>query len=136
GEHGRRALKIGRERGVNIGSAAFSMARKAGRSVWAVRRPLVRVTRRVGKLGEQYRGYREEWAVEREIERLVDGSDPILFGPWTSEVGYEALYWLAFVRWVKMHYRLKTDRLAVMSRGGVASWYADVTPRYVEIFDL
>ena len=134
-QRGRKTVKVGRERGMNVGAAAVNLTRKSWRRVWGFRRPFVRAGRRMERLGEQYGALREEWAVERELDAIVDGQDPILFGPWTSEVGYEALYWIAFVRWVKMTYRLKTDRLAVMSRGGVSSWYADITPRYLEIFD-
>ncbi len=132
---GARAGRIARERSMNLATAIANLTRKAGRSVWGWRRPFVRSARRAERLSEQYAWYRKEWAVEREIARIVEGDDPILFGPWTSEVGYEALYWVAFTRWVKMTHRLKSERLAVMSRGGVASWYADVAPRYVEIFD-
>ena len=134
-QRSRRLLKIGTERTVNVKAAATNLTRKAGRRVWGLRRPFVRGARQVGRLNEQFQSHREEWAIEREIEAAVAGDEPILFGPWTSEVGYEALYWVAFVRWVKTQYRLKTDRLTVMSRGGVGSWYADVTPRYIEIFD-
>ncbi|MBI4886450.1 MAG: hypothetical protein HY824_05120 [Acidobacteria bacterium] len=134
-QHGQRIVKVGREHGMNVAAATVNLTRKAWRRVRGLRRPFVRAGRRVERLGEQYGALREEWAVERDIESLVDGGEPILFGPWTSEVGYEALYWVAFVRWVKMTYRLRTDRLAVMSRGGVSAWYADITPRYLDIFD-
>ena len=134
-QRGRKVVKVGRERGVNVGAAAINLTRKSWRRLLGLRRPFVRTGRRVERLGEQYTAMREEWAVERELEQIVDRGGPVLFGPWTSEVGYEALYWIAFVRWVKMTYRLKTERLAVMSRGGVAPWYADITPRYLEIFD-
>jgi hypothetical protein len=45
------------------------------------------------------------------------------------------LYWIPFIRWVKAAYRLKPEQLIAVSRGGVASWYADLTSSYVEIFD-
>jgi len=134
-ERSRRVAKIGRERSMNLGVAFVNLTRKAGRRAWGLRRPFVRAAHRVDRWSEQYQSQREERSIEREIERIVDGQEPILFGPWTSEVGYEALYWVAFTRWVKMAYRLKPNRLAVMSRGGVASWYGDVADRYVEIFD-
>ncbi len=90
---------------------------------------------RTHRLQEQWTSHRQEWSVEREIERVVSGSAPIVIGPWVSEVGYEALYWVPFVRWVKAAYRLKPERLLVLSRGGVDSWYGDITPNYLEIFD-
>jgi hypothetical protein len=73
--------------------------------------------------------------VERDLERIVSGSGPILAGPWLSEVGYEVLYWVPFLRWVAAAYRLPPERLVIVSRGGTASWYGAVATRYVEIFD-
>ena len=66
---------------------------------------------------------RDEWAAERELERIVSGSGQILVGPWISEVGYEVLYWVPFLRWVSAAYRIPPERFIVMSRGGTASWY-------------
>ena len=54
-------------------------------------------------------------AVERELERIVSGSGHILVGPWISEVGYEVLYWVPFLRWLKAAYRIPGDRIVVMS---------------------
>jgi hypothetical protein len=73
--------------------------------------------------------------VERELERVVAGEAPIIIGPWLSEVGYEVLYWIPFVRWVSAAYRVAPARLVAMSRGGTAAWYSDVATKYVEIFD-
>ena len=84
---------------------------------------------------EQFQAYRAEWRVEREIERVVSGSEPLVVGPWLSEVGYEVLYWVPFVRWVKAAFRIDPSRMIVMSRGGAGSWYADITPNYVDVFD-
>ena len=80
--------------------------------------------------------YGEEWRIEREIGRLVQGNGPIFVGPWLSEVGYEVLYWVPFVRWVQSHYRIKAHRLTVITRGGAAAWYQDITTNAVEVFDL
>jgi hypothetical protein len=57
-------------------------------------------------------------------------------GPWLSEVGYEALYWVPFLRWFTRQYDVDPDRVIALSRGGVASWYAGIASRYVEQFDL
>jgi hypothetical protein len=77
-----------------------------------------------------------EIGVRRELRRAAAGDAPIIVGPWLSEVGYEALYWVPFVRWFAEHYRVAPERLVVVSRGGVASWYADVAAHYVELLDL
>jgi hypothetical protein len=79
---------------------------------------------------------REIWSVEREIERSVSGSRPILLGPWTGEVGYEVLYWVPFLRWLAAAYRLPPARLVAVSRGGVAAWYEGIAGSYIDAFDI
>lgn len=73
--------------------------------------------------------------MERDLERVLGGTQPIIVGPWLSEVGYEVLYWVPFLRWVMAAYRIPEHRLIVMSRGGTQSWYQGITSRYVEVFD-
>src|SRR5262245_26039445 len=73
-----------------------------------------------------------ELSVRRELQHAASGDDPIVVGPWLSEVGYEVLYWVPFVRWFADHYRIAPERLVVVSRGGVGGWYGDVATRYVE----
>lgn len=70
------------------------------------------------------------------LVRMRDGTGPIIVGPWLTEVGYELLYWIPFVAWAQREYSLDPDRLVVVSRGGVQSWYAHLTSRYVEILSL
>jgi hypothetical protein len=100
-----------------------------------VRRALARWRARTHHLREQWTTWRQQWEVERDLERAIEGTAPILAGPWLSEVGYEALYWVPFLRWVKAAYRLPAERIVVMSRGGTASWYRDISPQYIEALD-
>ena len=131
----RRNVKIARH-GVRDGAVqAVVLLKKTRRRLWNLRKPFVRWRHRTHRMQEQLQAYRAEWRVEREIERVVSGSEPLVIGPWISEVGYEVLYWVPFVRWVKAAFRIDPDRMIVMSRGGAGSWYADITPNYVDIFD-
>ena len=75
-------------------------------------------------------------AARRVLRSASRGARPILVGPWLSEVGYEALYWIPFVRWFADHYHVEPERLIAISRGGVASWYGGIAARYVEQLDL
>jgi hypothetical protein len=75
-------------------------------------------------------------SIRRELRAIARGSHPIVVGPWLSEVGYEVLYWVPFLRWFTRHYDVDPDRVVVLSRGGVASWYDGIGSRYVEQFDL
>jgi hypothetical protein len=84
---------------------------------------------------EQLRWSRVGWAVEREIDDIVNSAPAIVAGPWLSEVGFEALYWVPFLRWVKAAFRLDPSRVIAVSRGGVGSWYRGIADRYVELWD-
>lgn len=101
----------------------------------ALKRPLRDVLRHRAELREQRQWSRAAWQVEREIEDAVTGGRTLVVGPWLSEVGYEALYWLPFLRWVTEAFRLDPSRVVAVSRGGVASWYDGIAGRYIEIWD-
>jgi len=74
-------------------------------------------------------------SVRRELARLAGGSKPIVIGPWLGEVGFELLYWIPFVAWFTDTFRVNPDRLVVISRGGVESWYRHLAGRYRDAFD-
>jgi hypothetical protein len=78
---------------------------------------------------------REECRVLQRLERVASGDHLILVGPWCGEVGFELLYWIPFVNWFRQRYDINPDRLVVLSRGGVASWYAHTSTRYVDALD-
>src|SRR6266850_4199993 len=132
----RRGFKLARERIRNAATAAVNLsARQLRRVSWLG----ARVQKQMHELGETKKRvdtYRAEWAVERSLARLAAGSDPIVVGPWLSEVGYEVLYWVPFVRWVQSQFRVPASRLVVVTRGGAASWYSDITTSAIELFDL
>ena len=48
---------------------------------------------------------------------------PILIGPWTSEVGFEVLYWLPWLTAWRAKYKIAKERLIAVSRGGAGIWY-------------
>jgi hypothetical protein len=100
-----------------------------------VRRPVRAADRRRAQLQEHWEFYRTEWQIENEIESIVRRDRLLVAGPWLSEVGFEALYWVPFLHWVKAAFRLHADRIVAVSRGGVASWYEGCASRYVEIWD-
>ena len=70
----------------------------------------------------------------RRISELLRYDRPIIVGPWTGEVGFELLYWVPFVRWVVTTYGIAPERLFVVSRGGVSSWYGKLAARYADVF--
>jgi hypothetical protein len=121
----RRGGEALRDRAVNTAKAWFRRAR----------RPVRLARRRTHQLQEQWGVVRAEWQIEREIETLVGRGRPLVLGPWISEVGFETLYWIPFLHWVKAAFRLPDDRLVAVSRGGVAGWYQGLASRYIEIWE-
>src|SRR5436189_234162 len=75
-----------------------------------------------------------------ETRELVTGlgrsGRPILIGPWLSEAGFELLYWIPFLAWAKAYGNLDPSQLVVISRGGAASWYRDITPNYEDVLSF
>jgi hypothetical protein len=114
--------------------AARNLAAKAWRRGSARTRRSAHVARRA-RVREQWTMFRDEWRIERELAFLARGRQPIVAGPWLSEVGFEVLYWIPFLRWFEDRYRVDRERVIAVSRGGASSWYADVAGAYVDIFD-
>jgi hypothetical protein len=115
--------------------AARNLGLKAYRRLTSVHKPLVRAARKRERVQEQLAFAEEAREIEREITALASGSAPIVAGPWLAEVGYEALYWVPFLRWFQDVLRVSPQRLTIVSRGGVAEWYGSIAGRYVDIFD-
>ena len=74
--------------------------------------------------------------IEDEIERVVRKPGPIIVGPFLSEVGFELLYWIPLLRWIKEKWQMDPERLTVVSRGGTALWYDGLNGRYLDVFDF
>ena len=78
------------------------------------------------------------YRVERRVTRALAGAGsrrPVIVGPWTSEVGYEALYWIPFLHWARDRYGVDPARVIAVSRGGTDAWYQGIAARYVDVFD-
>lgn len=114
---------------------ARNLGAKALRRLGTVHKPLVRAFKRNARQREQAAIVEGAAAVEREMARVAQGRGPIVAGPWLAEVGYEALYWVPFLRWFQDAYRIAPERLTVVSRGGVEWWYRGIAAHYVDIFD-
>ena len=77
----------------------------------------------------------EQVAVAGMLQRISRSDKTIIVGPWVSEVGFELLYWIPFLNWVKATYPIDVKRIVVVSRGGCGSWYRNIGARYVDLFD-
>jgi hypothetical protein len=72
----------------------------------------------------------------RELESIARSGQPVVCGPWTSEIGFELLYWIPMLRRFREEYGLSPDRLVAVSRGGARPWYAHVASAYVDLFEI
>ena len=100
-----------------------------------MRRHLARWRSHAHQVGEQWATWRRQWKVQRDLEVAVCRGDAIVAGPWCSEVGFEVLYWIPFLRWVMAAYRIPPERIIAVSRGGARSWYDGVAAQYVDVLD-
>lgn len=116
-------------------TAARNLTAKALRRLQQLPKPFVRRMRRAARARERMDRFVAAASVEREIAAVTESGLPIVAGPWLAEVGYEALYWVPFLRWFQDAYRLRPDQLTVISRGGVEWWYRGIADSYVELFD-
>src|SRR5688572_19670832 len=46
----------------------------------------------------------EAVAVAGMLQKMARSERPVIVGPWVSEVGFELLYWIPFLNWVKANY--------------------------------
>jgi hypothetical protein len=105
--------------------------------VRSVLRPAAAQARRSARRAKAARSARATTARMPDVlAPVLDSSEPVLAGPWLSEVGFELLYWIPFLRHAVERDPTLAARLTVVSRGGTASWYDGIAEAgYVELFD-
>ncbi len=70
------------------------------------------------------------------FKRLSETNKKIIIGPYLSDIGFEILYWIPFVRWIMKEFNVKKENTIVISRYGTRVWYSDITKDYVDILEL
>jgi len=75
-------------------------------------------------------------AVELQLARAGWTGSPVVVGPCLSEVGFELMYWIPFVRRLTERFGLHPEQVTVVSRGGVAAWYDDIAACYIDVLDV
>lgn len=92
------------------------------------------VNRLLRRSGVDQRSAEVENRVSARMGRIARSRLPIIVGPWTGEVGFELLYWIPFLQWVRETFPIEPARMIVISRGGVRDWYGNVASEYEDIF--
>jgi hypothetical protein len=133
---------------VRVSGRIGRQARRQGELLWRAparvrarvqrgRASIERSRKRLVRFDDHVMGpHRTERRVHRALGRASSHGGTIIVGPWTSEVGYEVLYWVPFLHWAVDYYGVRPERVVALSRGGTQSWYGGIATRYVEIFDL
>lgn len=75
-------------------------------------------------------------ALDALVDTLKADTKPILLGPWRSEVGFEVLYWLPFLRRLASRVPDFDKRAVVVTRGGLAPFYAPVAAQGYDLYAL
>ncbi|MDX9702295.1 MAG: hypothetical protein RBU23_04520 [Candidatus Auribacterota bacterium] len=70
------------------------------------------------------------------LDKLKKTEKFIFAGPYLSDVGYEILYWIPFLRWILKECEISPDRTIGVSRYGADAWYKDVCAGYCDILDV
>ena len=70
------------------------------------------------------------------VADLKADTRPIILGPWRSELGFEALYWLPFLRKIASQVPDFDKRAAIVTRGGLAPLYTQVASQGYDLYAL
>lgn len=70
------------------------------------------------------------------IGQLNEDTRPILLGPWRSELGFEVLYWIPFLRWLGTQVKGFDQRACVVTRGGLAPLYSSIASKGYDLYAL
>jgi hypothetical protein len=119
----------------DLRTASTNLAGTAWRRFLGLRKPFVRGWKRHERKQQRRAVERFERGVERRVNGVAGSRRPIILGPWLSEVGFEVLYWIPFLNWLKAQHNWDPARVVAVSRGGVASWYDGLASTYIEIFE-
>ncbi len=75
-------------------------------------------------------------AVARLIAELNADRNPILVGPYRSELGFEVSYWIPFLKFLASKVMKFDQRAAVITRGGIAPLYKAVASQGFDLYAL
>jgi hypothetical protein len=135
GMRGARVQRILAEHAKNARLTVVRLARAAARRAMTAHKPFVRLWRRHERRQEHRRVATLESRVERAARTRASSGRPLIIGPWLSEVGFETLYWVPFLRWLKAESNWDPATALAISRGGVRSWYRGIAAEYIDVFD-
>jgi len=76
----------------------------------------------------------DEALLLKKLKRNI-GNKRVIIGPWQSEVGFEILYWVPFLRWLVKSELIEPSRATIITRGGAKLWYQGLYSDDIELYD-
>ena len=75
-------------------------------------------------------------AIREMAAALTKDTRPILLGPFRSELGFEVSYFQPMMAWLAKNIKGFSERAIIVTRGGMAPFYAGVASRAVDLYTL
>lgn len=75
-------------------------------------------------------------AVSGLLSDLNADRNPIMLGPWRSELGFESMYWLPFLSFLASKVKDFDKRASIITRGGLAPLYQKVAHQGYDLYAL
>mgnify|MGYP001570963290 CR=1 FL=1 len=75
-------------------------------------------------------------AVTRLIGELNADKRHVLVGPWRSELGFEASYWIPFLAFLRHQVKHFDERAAIITRGGMGPLYSHLAAQGIDLYFL
>lgn len=77
-----------------------------------------------------------EAAYRQLVKELSADKQPIVLGPWRSELGFEVSYWIPFLRRLAQQVPDFASRAVVLTRGGAAVLYEGIAKPCADLYQL
>lgn len=72
----------------------------------------------------------------RRLRRAAARDELVVAGPWLSEIGFEVLYWIPFLRRLLREHDVAPGRALALTRGGAGAWYRGICDQRLDVLSL
>jgi ADP-heptose:LPS heptosyltransferase len=132
----RRALRRVRKLGYGWLKGRPGFARVSPESGWAARTFYTRISGPVISARARRAATSRVATLRESLTQAARSGQPVVFGPWTSEIGFELLYWAPFITRLLQTSGVDPANVTIVSRGGTSGWYSLPQARYRDVFDV
>lgn len=101
-----------------------------------VKEPLPSPTMLIGRAVRSLDRSQIAYLAEDSVAQAWRSDQPLVFGPFFSDVDFELLCWRPFIAWMRQRFGPRTSQIVAVSRGRVNHWYAGLVSEYIDVCDL